>query len=267
MNNYCTNCGEKLKENAIKCDKCNTYVVDLKSIKKEKIYKIIIISIIIIIIAIIVSVFSYNIYYKIQSKNIYRKYLKEEYQNAEFINYEPCRECDGSCDGGCINSPKIVGCYIYYYKSNPTNKSPDIVVYSNKGKISIDEYNVIVNKYDFYIDKIDNTSFNYETEKRKYLYISAKNKIDSSNIEKTYNMIKELISNYEKDRTLYLEIYIYNKDGNNITVTNEDKNQNTFIWTFDRDIYLINPSLDEVKTIFDQTSIKENTIEGNYNND
>lgn len=30
MNNYCTNCGNKLKENDIMCDKCKEAVVDLK---------------------------------------------------------------------------------------------------------------------------------------------------------------------------------------------------------------------------------------------
>ena len=37
MNNYCTNCGKKLENKAIKCDECNTYVIDLKVINKRKI--------------------------------------------------------------------------------------------------------------------------------------------------------------------------------------------------------------------------------------
>ena len=268
MNNYCTNCGEKLKEKAIKCDKCNTYVIDLKSIKKEKTYKIIIISIITIILAIIVAIISYNMYYKIQSKYIYKKYLKEDYKNAKYINYEPCRECERSCDGGCLNTPKIVGCYIYYYKSNPNIENPDIIVYSNKGKISIDEYNAIVNKYNFYIDETNNRKLTYDTEKRKNLYISAKNKINSSNIEEAYYMIKELINIYEKDRTDYLDIYINNLDGESIEISNRENDQDTFKWTFNYNKHLINPSLEEVKAIYDQSQTEENTIEGNnYNND
>ena len=30
MNNYCTNCGKKLKENTIMCEKCRTPVVDIE---------------------------------------------------------------------------------------------------------------------------------------------------------------------------------------------------------------------------------------------
>ena len=30
MNNYCTNCGEKLETNADKTNQCNTYVDDIK---------------------------------------------------------------------------------------------------------------------------------------------------------------------------------------------------------------------------------------------
>ena len=30
MNNYCTNCGNKLKENDLMCNKCKEAVVDLK---------------------------------------------------------------------------------------------------------------------------------------------------------------------------------------------------------------------------------------------
>ena len=41
MNNFCTNCGKKLETNVIKCDECNTYVVDLKVINKKKIFRLI----------------------------------------------------------------------------------------------------------------------------------------------------------------------------------------------------------------------------------
>lgn len=35
MNNYCTNCGEKLNKDIKKCQKCNTLVIDIYRSEKE----------------------------------------------------------------------------------------------------------------------------------------------------------------------------------------------------------------------------------------
>ena len=36
MNNYCTNCGNKLNKKDIKCDNCGTAVIDLSYLKRKK---------------------------------------------------------------------------------------------------------------------------------------------------------------------------------------------------------------------------------------
>lgn len=140
MNNYCTNCGEKLETNAVKCNQCNTYVVDLKVINKKKIFCTIGIIIIILILGIITTIICYNLYYKNLGKSLYEKYLKADYKDAQYVKYGSCRVCEDSCEGSCLQYATIIGCFRYYYKSDTNIKNPDIVIFYNKGDVSIDAY-------------------------------------------------------------------------------------------------------------------------------
>ena len=161
MNNYCTNCGEKLDANVIRCDACNTYVVDLKAINKKKIFCIVSIVLIVLILGIVATITGYNLYYKNLYKSLYKKYLKDDYKDAQYVKYDSCRAYDS------WTTPKIVGCFKYYYKSNTNIENPDIVVFYNKGDISIDVYSNIINKYGLneYKDEIDDI---HQMRKRSY---------------------------------------------------------------------------------------------------
>lgn len=72
MNNYCTNCGKKLKKDELVCKNCHTAIIDLpynsdyKSIKKNKRTKNILIAISIFILCISVIRFAKLIIYKIK---------------------------------------------------------------------------------------------------------------------------------------------------------------------------------------------------------
>ena len=250
MNNFCTNCGKKLETNAIKCNECNTYVVDLKVINKKKIFHIVSIIIIVLILAIIATIICYNLYYKNLNKSIYNKYLKYDFNEAQYVKYDSCRACEGSCDGSCTSSPKIIGCFKYYYKSNPNIGNPDIVVFSNKGDISIDSYSNIINKYGFNEEK-DEEDIMYQTEKRSYLNIEV-DYIDINNIIKIYKMVNEIIDIYKKDNKNYLYISIDYDNDKHIEISNEDtNNKSTFEWNFDYNVHLSNPNLSDVEKIYD----------------
>lgn len=256
MNNFCTNCGKKLENNVIKCDECNTYVIDLKVINKKKIFRIVSIVIVVLVLGIIATITCYNLYYQNLNKSIYEKYLKNDFKEAQYVKYDSCHACDGSCDGSCISSPKIVGCFKYYYKSNSNIENPDIVVFFNKGDISIDSYSSIINKYGL-TDEKDLEDDIYKTEKRSYLDIKV-NHINSDNIINIYKMGNEIIDIYKKDNSnkpLYISIYDDNYD-NSIHIKNYTKdftnNKSSFEWNFNHNIRLLNPTLGDVKNIYNE---------------
>ena len=214
---------------------------------KKKIFRIVSITIIVLILGIIATITCYNLYYKNLNKSLYKKYLKDDFKEAQYVKYDSCYACDGSCDGACMNSPKIVGCFKYYYKSNPNIENPDIVVFSNKGDISIDYYSSIINKYGFSEDKEEDDGM-YRREKRSYLAINV-DYININNITKIYNMVNEIIDIYKKDNknSLYISI-----DGGNYNENIDISNTNSksiFEWTFANNYNnrLLNPTLDDVK--------------------
>lgn len=252
MNNYCTNCGKKLESNVIKCDECNTYVVDLKTINKKKIFHIISVIIIVLVLGIIATIICYSLYYKNLNKSIYKKYLKDEFSEAQYAGYDSCRACEGSCDGGCGTSPKIVGCFKYYYKSKPNIEKPDIVVFSNKGDISIDFYSSIINKYGFNEEQHDDDDdAMYQTEKRESLYIDAEY-INDDNIVRIYKMVNEIIDAYKKDNNNFLDVKIYG-DNHHINISNSTTNNKViFEWKFNHNIQILDPNLDDVKKLYNQ---------------
>ncbi len=264
MNNFCTNCGKKLEANVTKCDQCNTFVVDLKVINKKKIFHTVSTILIVLILGIIATIICYNLYYKNLYKSLYEKYLKADYSTAQYVKYEACRICEGSCDGTCINSPKVVGCFKYYYKSNSNIEYPDIIVFSNKGVISIDAYSSILNKYGF--NSSNSGEYDaYLTEKRSHLGIIV-NYVDSNNITKIYKMVNEIIDIYKKENKDYLNINIYYGGYNGrIEISNFDtKDKSIFEWEFSYNTRLLNPSLDEVKNIFNQASDTYNSSDKEY---
>ena len=264
MNNYCTNCGEKLETNAVKCNQCNTYVVDLKVINKKKIFCTIGIFIIILILGIITTIICYNLYYKNLGKSLYEKYLKADYKDAQYVKYGSCRVCEDSCEGSCLQYATIIGCFRYYYKSDTNIKNPDIVIFYNKGDVSIDAYSSIANKYGFNSDYIsENEDDMYQVERRSELRINV-DYIDSNSIVKIYKMVNEIIDIYKKDNknSLYIAIYSHN---NSFYISNVNtNNKSSFEWVFGYDIQLLNPTLDDVKKIYNQADNKFNSSDEEY---
>ncbi len=250
MNHFCTNCGKKLEDNVIKCDSCNTYVVDLKGVNKKKLFRMIIICIITVILGILFAIIGYNLYYDNLHKSIYKKYLKTDFKGAEYVRRDFCYECTSSCDGGCMSTPKIIGCFKYYYRSSSNIGEPDIVVFFNKGDISIDSYSKIINRYGFE-DKKDEEDNMYHTRKRDFLYIEV-DEINSRNITRIYNMVHELIDIYEKDNKQSFYIDISTREYNySIVISNFDTNNKfTFEWDFNHRTKLLNPNLEDVKQIY-----------------
>ena len=250
MNNYCTNCGEKLEDDMIKCEKCGTYVIDLRGINKKKIFRIVNIIIIILVLGIIITIVCYYLYYKNLNKSIYENYLKDDFREAQYVKYDSCRVCNVGGFGWCINSPKIVGCFRYYYKSNSNVENPDIVVFSNKGNITIDSYSSIINKYGFNEEKGEKYDM-YQTDKRSYLDIKV-NYINSDNIIKICKMVYEIIDIYSKDNKQSLSINIYDKNYDNyINISNDTtNNKNSFEWDFNGNIQLLNPNFEDVAKIY-----------------
>ena len=264
MNNYCTNCGKKLNEGVIKCDECNTYVVDLKVVNKQKIFRLISIIIIALILGIITIIAGYNLYYKNINKNIYNKYIKDEFKDAQYVGYDACHVCKIACES-CIPSPKIVGCFKYYYKSTPNVEKSDIIVFSNKGDISIDSYSSIINKYGYKEENMYGDTYNndkYQIERRSDLHINVGH-ISNVNIIKIYEMVNEIIESYKKDKSSFLTIRIYDNDYNLIVVSNANtNNKSTFKWNFDNDIRLLNPTLEDVRKIYEPFNDTSNLLNG-----
>lgn len=254
MNNYCTNCGKKLEGKTIKCDACNTYVIDINKSNSRKVFRVIAIILTSIVVIIIMAIIVYIIYYKSLSNSLYKKHLSKDYPNAKYVKYEACRECDGSCDGGCFNSPKVVGCYKYYYKSNQSLSKPDIIVFANRGKISIDSYSYIINKYGF--ENHEEEDFDkYLIERRNDISIKAE--INEDSITKIYEMVNELINLYKEDAKENIDIRIFDSNySKHINISNrESQDKNKFFWELNYYTTLVNPTLETLKS---QYKIKDN---------
>lgn len=275
MNNFCTNCGKKLETNVIKCDECNTYVVDLKVINKKKTFRIVSTAIVVLILGIIATITCYNLYFQNLNKSLYEKYLKDDFKEAQYVKYSPCRVCTSSCEGSCDHSKKIVGCFKYYYRSNSNIENPDIVVFSNKGDISIDSYSGIINKYGFNEEKYEDADM-YKTEKRTYLRIKV-DYINSNNIIDIYEMVNEIIAIYKKDTNEHLDISIDQDNNDNaIDISNRSTiDDYAFEWEFKFEwelksgykniIRLSNPKLEDVKRIYNNTIYNSSNKEYYYN--
>ena len=139
MNNYCTNCGKKLKSNELVCENCNIPIIDLPcnyvyiSPKKKKIIRNILIVLGLIILGIVIFCFARQLSYKIKINALQKKYVNpyliENYGNLNYsIKYDTSGKCIISgncyfdpvmgCDGGVCQVYKYLDeneCRAYYY--------------------------------------------------------------------------------------------------------------------------------------------------------
>lgn len=157
MNNYCTNCGKRLKKNEFICEKCASPIVDLSKKyrtpyqikRRKKILKNIVISIISIIILLVLF---FLIYYgkRLYLKNKYvEPFLKKKGEEQYKIKYKSSGKCIKTgnckydpmmgCDGG-VCTPYVYfesnSCKAYYYSVTNEKKENSfyITVIKNKGK-------------------------------------------------------------------------------------------------------------------------------------
>lgn len=163
MNNYCTNCGKKLKKGDLVCDSCNTPIVDIPtdynyvSPVTKKIVKYILITLLVI----IITFFGYDrlkiLYKNMKIKSLESKYvipyLKNTYGESNYdVNYDTSGKCiisgdcafDPSlgCDGGTCMPYKYLDentCTSYYFLANVKGKWITVTVVDNDGELSVVE--------------------------------------------------------------------------------------------------------------------------------
>ena len=128
MNNYCTNCGKKLKRKELVCENCNVAIVNLpydsnyvspktkKKRKKIQKYCLIIIG------AVLVVALLMHLHTRITSKKLLKEYV-QPYVEKNYGNYNIEYESSGKCiiAGNCYSEPVIEcdgnGCDLYEYLS------------------------------------------------------------------------------------------------------------------------------------------------------
>jgi len=158
MNNYCTNCGNKLDKKDLKCNHCDTPIIYLPCRKKnnnlEK--KVLIITLILIICISGVYLVNKSVSV-IKSSKLKKKYveihLKENYPTEKFeIEYESFGRCIVSgdcffdngwnCDGGGCDEYEYLPlsqCKAYYYNIQSNNDKFIITVFFKDKNYSIVE--------------------------------------------------------------------------------------------------------------------------------
>ena len=182
MNNYCTNCGEKLKPYSEKCYKCGTAVLDIPSdykhehIKKSNFKKKLAFTFGITIVVILTLLVARKLYVKVMSnklmneyaipylENIYGKY----YSNLEFDMYgkciisgdcytEPLIKCDGN---GCevYSYLSRFKCMSFFYTFDVGEESREITVFKKDGK-----YQVVGGRNIYgYLDDLSDNYYDYD---------------------------------------------------------------------------------------------------------
>ena len=139
MNNYCTNCGKKLKHNELVCKNCQTPIVDLpydyeyKSPQKAKLLKVILIIIVIFLLCILSIFIAKTLIQKNKvnslQNNYVEPYLQQNYPNTNYsIEFDYSGKCIISgncyfdpvqgCDGGACQEYEYLSdedCQSYYY--------------------------------------------------------------------------------------------------------------------------------------------------------
>lgn len=182
MNNYCTNCGIKLKTYAVACKNCGTAIADVpldckhEHSKKTRVKKLILFSILGIALVIWTIWFTRKLYVSIMSKKLLNEYvvpfLNEEYgeyySNLEFDMYGKC-----ITSGNCYTEPLIScdgnGCEVYtylsrfkcmsfFYKYEIGDEREIVTVFKKDGKYQIVRGRNIYG----YDDKYSDSYLNYE---------------------------------------------------------------------------------------------------------
>lgn len=161
MNNYCTNCGEKLKPYSEECKKCGTAILDIpkdykhEHIKKSNFKKKLAFGFGIAVVIIFAFIVVRKLYIKIMSDKLMNEYaipyLEETYgnyySNLEFDMYgkcivsgdcytEPLIECDGN---GCEVYTYLsrFKCMSFFYTFDVGDESREVTVFKKDGKYQV----------------------------------------------------------------------------------------------------------------------------------
>lgn len=153
MNNYCTKCGKKLKDNEFICESCNTPVVDIPQDYKTSRQKKIIVAIslvVLFIFVLILAIFSYKFLKINKLKREYAEpYLEENYDNLDYsIKYDSSGNCvigidpDAiGIDGSYCGDPYLYddNCRAYYYNVETDSKKFIVTVVDKNNKFTVVE--------------------------------------------------------------------------------------------------------------------------------
>ena len=155
MNNYCTNCGKKLKRIDIKCSECGTAVIDVKYLKGKKnkndlkVYAIAFGGV-------VFMILSYFFLYPFLLRPLVKLELKNKYdaKNIKINSQSTCYRCTGGCDGSCIGHKLIFNCFEYEVSYEKNNRRRDAKIEIHNWKTDI--------MYDY--DYMDYGNENYNDE-------------------------------------------------------------------------------------------------------
>ena len=162
MNNYCTNCGERLDKKDLVCKNCNTPITKLpynyqfidneKKEKRKKVFFVLGILLLCFITVYFVFFASRRIYYLFLQKKYVDTYLNEKYADQDYnVKFDYSGECIISgdcyfdpvmgCDGGaCIQYKYYSGdCVAYYYKVEINDKKEYITVVNKENQMYVVE--------------------------------------------------------------------------------------------------------------------------------
>lgn len=183
MNNYCSNCGKKLKPRVYCCPDCKTPVIDLSKIypKKEnkisntflKVIGIIMLVAGVIVVALIITAFAFKYKYV-------KPYLKSTYgDNVESIKFVSIGRCTSSgdcyvdpvmgCDGGaCTPYTYVDGCVSFLYSFNYGGKKEKVNVSINSKGIetNLGEH-IYVPEVPIEESKVEDDTTSYEKPKKE----------------------------------------------------------------------------------------------------
>ena len=161
MNNYCTNCGNRLKKRDLVCSECNTPIIDLpegyefkgiseKSANKKTRNIVIFCSLFVLVLFLIYFVFV-NVKSGVYLDKYVKPFLKENYGDLDYlIEYDGSGKCIVSgncyfdpvrgCDGGACEEYEYLnefGCFSYYYIVETADEKFVVTVVDYDKKVSV----------------------------------------------------------------------------------------------------------------------------------
>lgn len=161
MNNYCTNCGNRLKKRDLVCSECNTPIIDLpddyefksfseKSANKKTRNIVIFCSLFVLGLFLIYFVFV-NVKSGVYLDKYVKPFLKENYGDLDYsIEYDGSGKCIVSgncyfdpvrgCDGGACEEYEYLnefGCFSYYYIVETADEKFVVTVVDYDKKVSV----------------------------------------------------------------------------------------------------------------------------------